>query len=73
MLSMSHSAAHTFAENFGPQSEVIVAGTPKQVIRWKTRACAQSTAEKAERGIASIHLNVWVNEGKNGITIITKL
>jgi hypothetical protein len=70
---MSHSEAHTFAENCGLQSEVIVAGTPKRVIHWKTRARAQFAAEKAERGIASVHLNFWVNDGKNGITIITKL
>jgi hypothetical protein len=56
---MLHSAAHTFDVNCGPQSEVIVEGTPKRVIQWKTRACVQSTKEIAERGIASIYLDVW--------------
>jgi hypothetical protein len=45
MLSMLHSAAHTFAVNCGPRLEVIVVGTPKPVIQWKARARAQSAAE----------------------------
>ncbi len=37
---------------------MIISGTPKRVIIGKTNARAQSAAEIAERGTASIHLDV---------------
>jgi hypothetical protein len=47
-----------FEVNCGPQSEVVVSGTPKWEIQVKVKAFANAAADVSERGIASIHLDV---------------
>jgi hypothetical protein len=58
MCNILQSCDQTFDVNCGPQSEVIVLGTPKRVIQEKTKALAHAAADVSERGIASIHLDV---------------
>jgi hypothetical protein len=58
MCNISQSCDQTFYVNCGPQSEVIVSGTPKQVIQEKTKAHAHAPMDVLERGTASIHLDV---------------
>jgi hypothetical protein len=38
---------------------VIVLGTPKRDIQIKVKALAHAAADVSDRGIASIHLDVW--------------
>jgi hypothetical protein len=68
MCNILQSYDQTFEVNCGPQLEVIVSGTPKQVIQEKKQACVHTATEVSESGIASIHLDVrsmivkmWLN------------
>jgi hypothetical protein len=58
MFNISQSRDQTFELNCGQRLEVIISGTPKQVIQEKTKARAHATAEISESGMASIHLDV---------------
>jgi hypothetical protein len=44
--------------NCGPQSEVIVSGTPEQDFKVKVKAFAHAAGDVSERGMTSIHLDV---------------
>jgi hypothetical protein len=57
MLSISHNSAHKLEVNCGQWSEVIVSGTPKQLIEVKTNGGTHALAEISERGTAS---SIWM-------------
>ncbi len=57
MLSILQSCNQRLEVNCGPQSEVIVLGTPKHEIQLNVKAFAHAAVDVSERGIASIHLD----------------
>jgi hypothetical protein len=58
MLSISQRLNKRVEVNCGPQSEVIVSGTPKCEIQENVKAFAHNAADVSKSGKASIHLDV---------------
>jgi hypothetical protein len=58
MFNISQSIDQTFEVNCGPQSEVIILGTPKWDIQENINALAHATTEISDKGRASIDLDV---------------
>jgi hypothetical protein len=62
MLSISQICNQRLEVNCGPQSEVIVSGTPKHEVQLKVKAYAHAAADVSGRGISSIHLDVLYDQ-----------
>jgi hypothetical protein len=58
-LSISQSWSQRLEVNCGPWSEVIILGILKGEIQVKVKAFANATVSVSERGMASIHLDIW--------------
>jgi hypothetical protein len=58
MLSILQSLSQRLEVNCGPQSEVIVSGTPKREIQVNVKVFAYAATDVLESGIAFIHLDV---------------